>query len=96
MEHYDGPAFYRNNGRPATKTRVQTKVPAKTEKAPTKIATSNQKERLNGTSRAFSPREVPRSLVAERVVKKRPDYDKLVRSLKKAPKIIYSLKGLFY
>ncbi len=53
MEHYDGPAFYRNNGRPATKTRVQTKVPAKTEKAPTKIATSNQKERLNGTSRAF-------------------------------------------
>ena len=63
MEHYDGPAFYRNNGRPATKTRVQTKVPAKTEKAPTKIATSNQKERLNGTSRAFSPRKVPRSLV---------------------------------
>ena len=39
---------------------VQTKVPAKTEKAPTKIATSNQKERLNGTSRAFSPSKVPR------------------------------------
>ena len=76
MEHYDGPAFYRNNGRPATKTRVQTKVPAKTEKAPTKIAASNQKERLNATSRAVSPREGPRAVVAERVVKNRPDYDK--------------------
>ncbi len=93
MEHYDGPAFYRNNGRPATKTRVQTKVPAKAEKAPTKIATSNQKERLNGTSRAFSPRQVPRSLVAERVVKKRPDYDKLVRSLKKAPEDYLLFEG---
>jgi DNA segregation ATPase FtsK/SpoIIIE and related proteins len=93
MEHYDGPAFYRNNGRPATKTRVQTKVPAKTEKAPTKIATSNQKERLNGTLRAFSPRKVPRSLVAERVVKKRPDYDKLVRSLKKAPEDYLLFEG---
>lgn len=93
MEHYDGPAFYRNNGRPATKTRVQTKVPAKTEKAPTKTATSNQKERLNEPPRAFSPRQVPRSLVADRVVKKRPDYDKLVRSLKKAPEDYLLFEG---
>lgn len=93
MEHYDGPAFYRNNGRPATKTRVQTKVPAKTEKAPTKTATNNQKERLNEPPRAFSPRQVPRSLVADRVVKKRPDYDKLVRSLKKAPEDYLLFEG---
>lgn len=93
MEHYDGPAFYRNNGRPATKARVQTKVPAKTEKTPTKAATSNQKERLNESPRAFSPRQVPRSLVADRVVKKRPDYDKLVRSLKKAPEDYLLFEG---
>lgn len=93
MEHYDGPAFYRNNGRPATKTRVQTKVPAKTEKEPTKTVTSNQGKRLNETPRAFSPRQVPRSLVVDRVVKKRPDYDKLVRSLKKDPKDYLLFEG---
>lgn len=93
MEHYDGPAFYRNNRRPATKPRVQTKVPTKTEKEPTKTATSNQSKSLNETPRAFSPRKVPRSLVVDRVVKKRPDYDKLVRSLKKDPKDYLLFEG---
>lgn len=85
MEHYDGPAFFRNQPSPQKTTRPklreQEPVRQMTNKTPQTKNTND--ERQVYATRAFSPKYVPRSIMANEVEKKQIDYPRLIRSMKK-------------
>lgn len=82
MEHYDGPAFFRNGKR-------ERKVPPVPYHKPDKpVEQKNEKKKSSSqynTVRAFSPKYVPQSLVHTAPVVERTDYTKLIAALKKDP-----------
>ena len=90
MEHYDGPAFYRNNSqKETTPKRVEqpAKSVAKTEtvKRPQKNSAKKAEKLQDFATRAFSPKYVPRSVVSRQSNTKKTDYEKLIWSMKKEP-----------
>lgn len=82
MEHYDGPAFFRNGRKERKLPRVPYHKPDK------QVEPRNEKKKLNSqynTVRAFSPKYVPQSLVHTAPAVERTDYAKLITALKKDP-----------
>lgn len=82
MEHYDGPAFFRNGRRERQVPQVSYHKPDK------QVEQKKEKKKTNSqynTVRAFSPKYVPQSLVHTTPVVERTDYAKLTAALKKDP-----------
>lgn len=82
MEHYDGPAFFRNGRRERQVPQVSYHKPDK------QVEQKKEKKKTNSqynTVRAFSPKYVPQSLVHTTPVVERTDYAKLINALKKDP-----------